>query len=177
MRQSVLWLVVAVAGLLAAIGTFIEPTRLRADHGFRLLAADGRPVVTEMEVLAYDWQTHTVYVDSAVANRLWRERVGELVGGSPFMVEAGGEVCYRGAFTTSVSSTSVPSVVILLPYWNIRDGGPVGLVLELGYPSPAFFQGPDPREDPRVRTALARTGKLKSYTAEPAPIPERAGGK
>jgi hypothetical protein len=43
----------------------------------------------------------------------------------------------------------------------LRPGGVERLRIALGYPTPAFFVGADPRGDERVRRALEALGKLR----------------
>jgi hypothetical protein len=127
----------------------------RICRDFQLLEPDLKPLVLDEDLVQYDWQNHTVTLKSGVIGRL---RSKASVSGTPFLVCAEGEVCYRGMLTSIISSFSQKGVAIVLGR-DIQDRDL--LALDLGYPAPAFFQGDDPRSDPRVRSALLRSGKLK----------------
>jgi hypothetical protein len=65
---------------------------------------------------------------------------------------------YSGAFWVAYSSLSFDGVVI--DTFLATQDKPV-LQIALGYPGPGFFQGEDPRSDPRIVQALKEAGKLK----------------
>jgi hypothetical protein len=68
----------------------------------------------------------------------------------------GRDPIYLGAFWPLYSSLSFDGVVIPVPLMD----EPV-IQITLGYPSPSFFAGEDPRSDPRILQALAQAGRLK----------------
>jgi len=125
---------------------------------FALWALDGRTVLDEDDVVAYSWATHTLTLRPGVVGRIQRAWLGELATGAPFAVVAGGEVCYEGVLTSSLSSCPQSGAVIdVAP----PEGPGDRLTLALGYPTPDYFQGPDPRGDERVHRALQALGKLE----------------
>ena len=79
------------------------------------------------------------------------------VDGLPFVVRVGDETIYRGALWTPISSLSYEGIVIMQPF----DPAGRTVRLELGYPSPQFARGEDPRSDGRIRAALEQAGKLR----------------
>jgi hypothetical protein len=115
----------------------------------------GEPVLTQEDVLGYAWQTHTLTLTPAAAQRLAAMRPPTT--GRPFLVCVGSESIYRGAFWPAYSSASFDGVVID-PIFAAQDNT---VQIALGYPTPANFGGKDPRADPRIRAALARAGKLR----------------
>ena len=64
---------------------------------------------------------------------------------------------YCGAFWTPISSISYEGITILKPL-NSQDSNIVKL--ELGYPSPNFFGGDDPRNNPDIIKSLMQSGIL-----------------
>ena len=68
------------------------------------------------------------------------------------------KLIYWGAFWTPVSSVSFGGVTILKPLGS-QDAKVVKL--ELGYPSPSFYEGEDPRLNEEVLKSLEQAGKLK----------------
>jgi hypothetical protein len=121
---------------------------------FTLQSPEGQPLLSADDVVAYDWATHTLTLRPGAREHLRSALVGGLVRGVPFVVMADGAACYRGVFTTSLSSATQSGPVIDL------DAGE-RLTIELGYPSEQFFQGVDPRGDERVRQVLEALGKLR----------------
>jgi hypothetical protein len=123
---------------------------------FQLLELDLKPLVLDEDLVQYEWRTHTMHLKSGTVSRL--ELKGTIFG-TAFLVCAEGEVCYQGMLTTINSSSSQKCVAIV--FGRDVDGDRNSLRLDLGYPAPAFFQGDDPRSDPRIRSALLRSGKFQ----------------
>lgn len=120
---------------------------------FQILTADRKPRLSDDDLIQYDLETHTMHLRPGVAKRFRTTSAH----GTPFLVCAEGTICYQGVLTTVYSSRSQKTVTIV----DGHERGTDRPTLELGYPAPAFFAGEDPRCDPRIRTALLRTGKLK----------------
>jgi len=72
------------------------------------------------------------------------------MSGVPFVIMAHEERIYAGAFWSPASSLSFDGVIIMQPF----DPSGQPLLISLGYPSNDFFTGEDPRDDPRLRSAL-----------------------
>ncbi|MBX3744941.1 MAG: hypothetical protein KF833_06490 [Verrucomicrobiae bacterium] len=124
--------------------------------GVRLAAS---PVISQEDLVRYDATHHTVRLKPGVL-----DRIPKLPGtGVPFVVVAGGERIYMGAFMTIYSSASVAVPVILVdrPMFGANQP-PDTLIIERAYPSSIIGVGSDPRADPRLTTALKTLGKLES---------------
>jgi hypothetical protein len=114
------------------------------------------PLLTMSDIVSYDAATHVFTLTTQATERLAALDVP--IMGPAFVLTVAGEPIYGGAFWTPLSSASYDGVVIML----MPDGSPAfgTYRIELGYPGPGFFQGPDPRDDPRVLDALSQAGKL-----------------
>jgi len=64
---------------------------------------------------------------------------------------------YLGAFWVDLSSHSFDGVTISYP---LSPQESKVIALELGYPSPAFFIGDDPRDNRAILNSLEKSGKL-----------------
>jgi hypothetical protein len=116
------------------------------------------PILSIDHIIAYSRETHEIELTAE-----GYERIQQLftlpveVRGMPFVVCAGADRIYAGAFWTLASSVSFDGVVICEPYDRDRRVIRIGL----GYPSPEAFTGTDSRSDPRVLQSLEAAGKLK----------------
>jgi len=111
------------------------------------------PLLTEHDIVSYEWNNHLVNLNESGAAKIPKE------GGKEFIVVVEGQRCYRGAFWSSVFSSSYPYPIIDVIK---RDGA---INIERAYPSAKFATGDDPRSDIRIKQALESMGKLKN--AEP----------
>jgi hypothetical protein len=118
------------------------------------------PLISDGDLVAYDFTNHVMTVKPEVFRRLPGSEV-------PFVVVADGERIYLGAFMAWQSSKTlcIPCIVpdaVRPPFdlaekWNtlpIDDGFPPS------YRS-AMCTNPDPRSDERIRRALTALNKLK----------------
>ena len=116
------------------------------------------PIVSDNDIISYWQATHEIELTAEAY-----ERIQELydlpvrVSGMPFVVSVGRERIYAGAFWTPLSSLSFDGVVIIQPL----DPSKRSITIELGYPSPQAFAGPDPRSDQRILRSLQAKGKLE----------------
>jgi hypothetical protein len=144
-------------------GTFMSPTSntppAQNAASFQLRTPAGKILIAEDDLVSYDWSKHTFTLGKGVRERLSGALRGQLIHGSPFVVVANGVECYRGVFTTSVSSVSQTGVVVDLDPVEASSGD--RLEMALGYPTPGHFKGKDPRGDERIRAALTALGKLR----------------
>ena len=114
-----------------------------------------QPVISSGDVITYNAQTHEIKLTDEAF-----ERISELevpVEGRAFMVCVDRQSIYWGAFWTPVSSISFDGVTIWQP-GSSQD--PAVIALQLGYPSPSFYGGEDPRDSPEISRALEQAGKL-----------------
>ena len=115
----------------------------------------GQPVVAADDIVAYDAQTHEIALTAKAFGRISSMEVP--VSGKSFVVCVDRNPVYWGAFWTPLSSNSFDGVTILKPL-NPED--PKVIKLELGYPSPSFYGGEDPRNSAELLEALEQAGKL-----------------
>ncbi|MHB8957834.1 MAG: hypothetical protein ACYC4U_33210 [Pirellulaceae bacterium] len=152
------------------------------------LILDKVPLLTEADILSYVWPKHEVHLQPGVRDRLLRA-IKPSVWGVPFVVVAQGEPAYLGAFWTGFSSYSadMPTIPIDAWQWSVPEpdslpGNAIWLLkrieaAEKRVPEPDGLPGnvlrielsqvlepgevpTDPRNNPRVREALQRAGKL-----------------
>jgi hypothetical protein len=117
------------------------------------LALVKEPVLSDTDILSYDFATHRFHVRQPALARLPSPPVWH----TPFVLMADGQRIYVGAFSTSLSSysLSVPSIRV-----DFRDFSNE-LSIDRAYPTGGFGTGTDPRSDERIRSALAGLHKLK----------------
>jgi hypothetical protein len=116
------------------------------------------PLISAADIISYDFAEHSMRLRPEALARIPRPPVH----GTPFVVVANGERVYLGAFTTCSSSMSfaVPSIMVDRRAL-VTNQPPDTLVIERAYPQPSFGVGPDPRGDPRIKTALTALHKMK----------------
>jgi hypothetical protein len=111
------------------------------------------PLLTQEDIVSYDWPKHALTLTDAAEKKLRKLDVG--VSGKEFVIVADGQRCYAGAFWTSFSSMSCDRPVII-----VSSEGPV-FSIERAYPTAEFAQGEDLRGDPRILRVLTAAGKIK----------------
>jgi hypothetical protein len=117
------------------------------------LTLETKPIISNDDIVSYDKTDHTIELTQAAYTRILK--IFPIpVNGTPFVVCAGNERIYAGAFWTPISSISFDGVVIMQPY-NEKDKT---IQITLGYPGPEFFTGNDPRADSRIMKALEEDG-------------------
>jgi hypothetical protein len=143
----------------------IEGERGHVDHKRGPDVARARlvqpPVLTEKEIIAYDWATHLITLTPSAEKKLFdyetrpNEAPGARLAGREFVVTANGVRCYGGAFWSSImwGAYNFPSIVISTRTNTIQ--------IQRGFPPSGDDAAPDPRADARVMKALKEAGKLK----------------
>lgn len=131
----------------------VPPARMEALSHVELTE---QPVIAADDIVAYDAATHRMTLTEAAFERVLEMQVP--LSGRSFLVCVDRQPVYWGAFWTPISSMSFSGVTIMKPF-----GQPDSKTVEmaLGYPSPSFYGGDDPRDSSRVLDALKRSGKLK----------------
>ena len=114
-----------------------------------------QPIVSIHDIITYDAQSHEIVLTNEAFERISQLEVP--VSGKSFLVCVDKEPVYWGAFWTLISSISFDGVTIWKPFGS---WGPEVIALELGYPSPSFYGGEDPRNNSEVMKSLEQTGKL-----------------
>jgi hypothetical protein len=120
------------------------------------LKPEGKPFLSGRHIYRYIKDTHEIQLDYTGAAQMKKLKVP--VGGKPFVVFAGDEAVYAGAFWQGFSSISFKGAVIDVA--DLKGDFPV-LKIELDYPplSPKNAAD-DPRPDARVMRALEKDGLL-----------------
>ncbi|MEA3326925.1 MAG: hypothetical protein U9R53_06395, partial [Chloroflexota bacterium] len=100
------------------------------------------PFLSTDDIVSYMWETHAINLtEEAYLKVVVVFSQGIPISGAPFVVVSNGERIYAGAFWSLASSASFDGVVIQQPF----DPAGQPLFISLGYPSPDFFTGEDPR--------------------------------
>jgi hypothetical protein len=107
------------------------------------------------DIVTYNAQTHELKLTASAFDRIAVLEVP--VQGKSFVVCVDRKPIYSGAFWTPVSSIGYDGVTIWKP---LDSQSPKVVTLELGYPSPTFYGGEDPRNNPEVLSSIAQAGKL-----------------
>ena len=136
----------------------IDPRVLETHPGrWKELPLASKPIVTDADIIAYDFSKHAMKLEPKALKRL----PSPPVEGIPFVVVVNGERIYLGAFTSSISSVSFDLPVITV---DRRALDPTSLadilLIENGIPPQSSAPGKDLRSDVRVRDALANLKKL-----------------
>jgi len=119
------------------------------------------PIITEKDMLGYEWDRHILKLAAGVRGRIQSPGVW----GAPFVVFADGERCYLGAFWTHVSS--------YMPSLAMAYVDPIAARLDpndaIRIEAPPISGAKDPRGDLRIRKALESLGFVRPAKAAAAP--------
>jgi hypothetical protein len=122
------------------------------------LALESEPIISSDDMISYEKSTHKIELTPATYTRVQQIfPMPDRLDGIPFVVCVGKERIYSGGFWTPLSSLSYDGVVIMQP-WDTEE---TTIQISLGYSTPNFFTGNDPRADPRIMNALEQANKLK----------------
>ena len=110
------------------------------------------PVISDKDIIEYDWSSHTVTVSKEAASRI---PVPDSFG-TPFIVIVDGKRYYVGGFWSILSSVSCPYPVI--EDMDIRDGQ---FTIKRSSFGKMTGETEDPRFDSKIKTCLEALGKLK----------------
>ena len=117
-----------------------------------------QPVISTADIISYTRATHAIQLEKDAYQRIQDLYLLPVdVDGMPFVVSVDGEPVYGGAFWTPTSSLIFDGVTIMEPFASDTTI----IRLELGYPSPDFASGIDPRSDARIMETLEAAGKLR----------------
>jgi hypothetical protein len=114
------------------------------------------PIISDKDIIAYYKDTHEIELTVDAYERV--QSLHPLTFGKSFVVCVDKAPIYWGAFWAAYSSLSFNSIIIMVPSIFEKENT---IQIELGYPSPNFYQGEDPRSDPSIIEALEKAGKLK----------------
>lgn len=120
------------------------------------LTLEEQALLTTEDMLAYRQEGHALMLNEAGYQKI--AVLGWEAQGKAFAVCVDREIVYTGAFWVAFSSMSFDGVVI-----DPLEVKPESMFIHisLGYPTEQFFDGEDPRSDPRILDALEEAGKLK----------------
>ena len=131
---------------------------VRTPAGAILIPAD--------QIIDYRWPAHVLSLKPRIRVGLLDKYGKNLISGQDFVIAVDGAAIYQGKFKSVASSISNDAVTIALDKqaFNGQPGAtPLGedqVQIDLGYPTPKFFTGKDPRNDNRILQALAAAKKL-----------------
>lgn len=133
-----------------------DDTRSLKQEQWKNLPLASDPIISEADIIAYDFSKHAMRLRPEALKRLARPPVG----GTPFVVVINGKRIYPGAFYTKASSIpcSIPVIVVDKNAESKTSGADVVLI-ERAYPVTSAV-GKDLRSDERVRDALGKLKKL-----------------
>jgi hypothetical protein len=114
------------------------------------------PVISIDDIISYDGDTHEIELTTGAYERVMGLQVP--TSGKSFIVCVDKQSIYWGAFWTPISSQSFNGVTVQV-LQHPQEGNVIKL--ELGYPSPSFYQGDDPRSNYVIMQSLEQAGKLK----------------
>ena len=114
------------------------------------------PLISTKDIISYHRDTHEIELTAGAYERVMNLKVP--TSGKSFVVCLDKSPVYWGAFWTPLSSQSFDRVTIWVPSFSEQENT---VKLELGYPSPDFYRGEDPRSNPEIMESLEKAGKLK----------------
>jgi hypothetical protein len=112
------------------------------------------PILSIDDIVSYNEESHEIKITTSAVERLHDLNPA----GKSFVVAVGRQPIYLGRFMAAYFSVSFDGVVIL---WPPMSNSGENLRIQLGYPGPNFFEGQDPRSDPRIFEALRQASKLR----------------
>ncbi len=136
--------------------------------GFGIYLIDsGELVLSEHHIEAYYGDTHTIELNEE-GIRKWNSymtwetipKLADSLYSRDFVLKIEGKEIYRGKFSSMVSSTIYPGVVIMDAIIEL-DNDNNTIRIEFGYPGPAFGTGEDPRNAPEVIDFFEKQGLLR----------------
>ncbi len=109
------------------------------------------PLVSIEDIISYDAHSHVIKLTESAYERITQLEIP--MSGKSFLVCVNNSPLYWGAFWSDLSSHSFDGVTV-----NPQESH--AIALELGYPSPSFFTGDDPRNDIVAMNSLDQAEKL-----------------
>ncbi|MBD3223121.1 MAG: hypothetical protein GF313_00215 [Caldithrix sp.] len=115
-----------------------------------------KPIIRYSDITAYEIATHTITLNMPVDSL----SIEKDVHGTPFILTLDGDKMHGGWFWTAAAST-VCHWIVIVPDWPSDDLQDNQIKIQRGYPSPQFFEGVDPRNNPEIMSRLYSDGKAK----------------
>lgn len=116
-----------------------------------------KPLITPDDIVSYNTTYYGITLTPDAFARITSLHVATT--GKSFVVCVDGNPIYWGAFWTPVSSQPFSGVIIMKP---LSSQDTKTITIGLGYPSPSYFKGTDPRNDAKIIDSLTQTGKIIS---------------
>lgn len=143
---------VAVLGALLILMSQLQTTT----EGFGIYLLDNNElVISDKHIMSYNKTSHEI--------KLSEEGIGRITAldlyQKPFAIKLRDRDIYDGLFSSYISSKTYSGIVIL-DVLAVQHGLTDRITIEAGYPSPEFFEGIDPRDNPRVLDYFQELGKL-----------------
>lgn len=113
------------------------------------------PAFSVGDIVSYNAATHEITLKPDAFQRLADLEVP--VRGKSFLVCIDKGPVYWGAFWAPLSSMSFSGVTIWVPFGSADSPA---IRIGMGYPSPSFYSGKDPRNSLEVMKSLKKAGKL-----------------
>ncbi len=128
------------------------------NHDIADLPLADAPLIKTNDIISYNWENHYINLtQEAYADVITIFSQGVPLDGVPFVIVSRGDRIYAGSFWTPLSSLSFDGVIIPQP----MDPTNAPLFIMLGYPSPDYFTGEDPRNNSQLQQALQEAGVLE----------------
>jgi hypothetical protein len=131
-----------------------NPNWVTAELDLKAIDLSPEAIIGLDDIRWYDEASHELELSTEAMKRMKELRVP--LSGLPFIIRVDDESIYVGAFVTPISSFALPCAVVMQPFGDIAT-----LRVELGYPSPDWYSGQDPRGDQRILDALRNSKKLR----------------
>ncbi len=128
------------------------------------LVIDGTPLLTEADILAYNWRDHSIKLKPGVSERLYKS-VEQSTMYVPFVVKAEGKTIYLGAFRPPFTSNlaDLPHISLTALSPSLPKGEPLSRDAIAIENRQIPLEGRllrDSRPDKHVKEALQKAGKL-----------------
>jgi hypothetical protein len=135
----------------------VDPRVLVRDlERWRKVELAPEPIISDADIISYDFSKHAMRLKPEALKRIPRPGVE----GISFVVVAGGERIYLGAFYIGVSSIPYPGpVIVVVARVGQEDLEEDVLFIDRAYPE-SYGSSNDMRPDERIRKALTDLKKL-----------------
>jgi len=129
-----------------------SPFQMNEEFGIYLVDHD-ELVISDGDIIYYNGSSHEIRLTEEGAQKIEELSMRVPLNGTRFVMKIKGEDIYDGWFWSPISSLSCSGIVIetLVRNNTIR--------IETGYPS-SYFQGEDPRSNPKIFDHFQSIGKL-----------------
>jgi len=124
------------------------------NEGFGIYLLDhDELVISDGDIISYNGSSHEIRLTEAGAEKMEQLSMRVPLNGTRFVMKIKGEDVYDGWFWSPISSLPCSGIVIETLVRNNT------IQIEAGYP-PSYFQGEDPRSNPKVFSYFQSIGKL-----------------